>query len=70
MIAGNDGQAYFSKFIKKVSGLPPGINKSYMERRAKEDPFSISGYIKNQLSRGYFEADLYSLERISGNLTR
>ena len=56
LIAAHDGQAYFAKFTKKSKEVKPQLDIRYMERRAKEDAWSVSGYIKKEMEKGHTQA--------------
>ena len=56
LIAAHDGQAYFAKFTKRSKEVKPLLDLDYMERRAKEDAWSVSGYIKKEMEKGHAQA--------------
>ena len=61
LMAAHDGQAYFAKFTKRSNEVKQKIDLDYMERRAKEDAFSVSGYIKKDIELGQTQEPVFSL---------
>ena len=70
ILAANDGQCYFGTKSKKKPQQWTKSELEHIERRAKEDPFSVGGYVKKKLvedQNNYEKGFLpFDLERIPG----